>query len=320
MLGRPPEEKLRDSTERAQLEALQFLEGELRDSTSLGEHFREMLRGDKLLSEFTERQNASRAVSGALGREPTVYELLAQRPMRRPATPQNAAPRGLAQDAFDASFPPVCSASSPPDRLGFGTRDAFGTVKPTRPLTVGSANTALYLTSSNSISYPGRKLGLRASSLASLPSAVEVQLQSAATEGKLGGPSTFKVEDPIRNSYTVSMFAPYAHVRPHHLAIACAPSHTTSSIRALPTRFYSPLVPNSWGSTSRILASPTSSRLGSARPTGGSTTLRQCVPACVRRCRACRMTTCAGSTGRGCHAARFPRPEARAWHDSADRM
>ena len=191
---------MRDSTARAQLEALQFMEGETRDSTSLGEWFREMLRQDRRVNEFAERQAASRG-STALSREPSAYDLLAQRPMRRPPSSSDHA---TADDR--RSFPPAMHAMSPPDRLGFGNRDAFGTIKPTRPLTVDSANSPLYLTSSNSISYPGRQFG-RKSSFASLPTASTVHLQSPASVGKLGGPSTFTFEDPIRNSYTVR--APY---------------------------------------------------------------------------------------------------------------
>lgn len=189
---RAPEAVLRDRMMRRRMEAAQHVLYELDhdhrlDSCNyaMGENTRELLREERVQSEFEQRRKQQQQ---GPRRPQTAPMLTSSEQLTPPGSPSEN------ENHLDISWPP---ANSPPNALGT-------MFKPTRPLTVSSSNSSFYLTSANMISYPGRKAS-RTSSLASLPSVRTIELPHSSTDARLssgsfGGPSTFRAEEPQRVS------------------------------------------------------------------------------------------------------------------------
>ena len=167
---------------RRRMEAASYIFGELSSTKeSLGEHARELLSEEATMQAFEQR----RASGNSKDRPLTAGSQMGSSPSE-------------SSSHLDGSWPPALHSAA---SLGTSFRSS-------RPLTVTSSNNALYMTSASAISYPGRKFG-RTSSLASLQSVAaasgEIQLPPLSRSGSFGGPSTFKVEDPLKCSRTYGL-------------------------------------------------------------------------------------------------------------------
>ena len=197
--GRAPSERMRESLHRRQLESLQFLQGELGDSIGMGAHASDFMREDRELADF-ERRSRERNPSTASS---NIQDMIQDGPpeLGPPAAPEMS--------------PHTHGAICPAHTLGSWYK--LGS----RPLTVASSNTSMYLTTANAISFPGRRYG-RSSSMTSLPSVRQIDLPQtgSAADASLGGPSTFRVEagefrkTPLHNSYTLGYLTHRAGHRP----------------------------------------------------------------------------------------------------------